>query len=168
MKLEDITPDAQLSGVIPGCIVKVIAANLVGSDSLKLVYEGPDNQLHQRLLFRSDESEIRVPQLSDRDLYIWMCRMAREDTRWGFGIAEIDGQDWLIGARVGISFPMFKLQGVNDIEEAFHKFFAGDGWKIIEWLCCGPEERFRKAADRIERGGEGVVHDDIFPDNSNF
>ena len=33
MKLEEITPEAQLSGVIPGVVVKVIAANLVGSDS---------------------------------------------------------------------------------------------------------------------------------------
>ena len=62
MKLEEITPETQLSGVIPGVVVKVIAANLVGSDSLTLVYKGPDNNLVQRQLFRSDEGDIQIAQ----------------------------------------------------------------------------------------------------------
>ncbi len=105
-----------------------------------------------------------INQLTDRDVYIWMQKYVRCDTRWGFGIAEINREDWIIGYRAGFSFPMFKLEGVKDIEEAFYKFLDGNGWQIIEWLCGNPDEEFRKAADRLERGGEGVVRGEIWPD----
>ncbi|RAK59576.1 hypothetical protein DJ021_07055 [Phenylobacterium hankyongense] len=57
MKLEDIQKGKVVAGVVPGKLVKVVAAEMRGSDELELVYRA-DGVVSQRRLSRADEDGL--------------------------------------------------------------------------------------------------------------
>ena len=60
MKLEQITKGAQLAGIEPGKIVRVVSADPLGDNAVTVVYKTDDGRLGERVLFRSNESELNV------------------------------------------------------------------------------------------------------------
>lgn len=60
MKLEDIKRGLQLSGIIPGNVVIVVASDPIGVDAFEVVYKTPDGKLGERTLLRSEESSIGI------------------------------------------------------------------------------------------------------------
>ncbi|MDI9331683.1 MAG: helicase-related protein [Alphaproteobacteria bacterium] len=60
MKLEQITKGAQLAGIEPGKIVRVVSADPLGDNAVTVVYKTDDGRLGERVLFRSNESELHV------------------------------------------------------------------------------------------------------------
>ena len=60
LKLEDIRAGAALSGVEAGQVVKVVATEVVGPDSLTLYYRTAQGDVKERLLFRSHEAELGI------------------------------------------------------------------------------------------------------------
>ncbi|UVS78195.1 helicase-related protein [Actinokineospora sp. UTMC 2448] len=58
MRLEDLVSGVRVVGVVPGEPVAVIAAQWHGRDAVELTYKSSDGGLHQRVLFRSDESAL--------------------------------------------------------------------------------------------------------------
>ena len=49
-----------LEGVVPGITVKVIASNPIGSEGINIVFKGPDGVLKEKMLFKTDEGNIKV------------------------------------------------------------------------------------------------------------
>lgn len=64
MKLEDIKRGHQLSGIIPGSVVTVVASDPIGPDAFELVYKTPDGKLGDRTLLRSEESSVEVASIN--------------------------------------------------------------------------------------------------------
>ncbi len=60
MKLEQITKGAQLAGIEPGKIVRVVSADPLGDNAVTVVYKADDGRLGERVLFRSNESDLNV------------------------------------------------------------------------------------------------------------
>src|SRR5688572_8605313 len=60
MRLEDLQPDATVSGVLPDAMVTVVSVSWHGSDALTLVYRGPDGRVANELLYRHDEVRLEV------------------------------------------------------------------------------------------------------------
>ncbi len=60
MKLEDIKKGLQLSGIIPGNVVIVVASDPIGADAFEVVYKTTDGKLGERTLLRSEESSIAI------------------------------------------------------------------------------------------------------------
>ncbi len=59
-KLEDLGPNASVQGILPGCLVTVVSVQWFGSEALELTYEDPVGKVANELLYRHDESRIRV------------------------------------------------------------------------------------------------------------
>ncbi|WP_295444864.1 helicase-related protein [uncultured Thiodictyon sp.] len=62
LKLEDIKKDAQLAGLDPNGIVRVITCEPVGTDALTVYYKAADGRLSEQMLFRSDEARLSLAQ----------------------------------------------------------------------------------------------------------
>jgi superfamily II DNA or RNA helicase len=62
MKLEEITAGTLIQGVEPDQAVTVVSISSLGSESINVIYRTQDNQLRERMLFRSDESQIQISQ----------------------------------------------------------------------------------------------------------
>jgi tetratricopeptide (TPR) repeat protein len=60
MRLEEITAQALLTGIIPGSVVQVVACHPIGPDTVNLVFKGAEGRLQERMLFRSDEAHIAI------------------------------------------------------------------------------------------------------------
>lgn len=60
LHLQDIRPEMLLEGVAPGITVKVIASNPIGSEGINIVFKGPDGVLKEKMLFKTDEGNIKV------------------------------------------------------------------------------------------------------------
>ncbi|MBC7625181.1 MAG: RNA helicase, partial [Aeromicrobium sp.] len=60
MKLEQIAKGAQISGIEPGKVVRVVSADPLGDNAVTVVYKADDGRLGERVLFRSNESEISI------------------------------------------------------------------------------------------------------------
>lgn len=60
LKLEDIKKNAAISGVEPGHVVRVVTTEPVGDNALTIYYKKPDGQLCERMLFRTDESNLSL------------------------------------------------------------------------------------------------------------
>ena len=59
-KLEDLQPNATLSGIIPGCQVTVVSIQWFGSEALELTYKDPSGRVANTLLYRDDEDRLDV------------------------------------------------------------------------------------------------------------
>jgi SNF2 family DNA or RNA helicase len=59
-RLESITPNALLRGIIPGRQVTVVSIHWFGSDSLELTYKTADGKVDQTLLYRDNEPDLEL------------------------------------------------------------------------------------------------------------
>lgn len=59
-RLEDITKDATVSGIVANCAVKIVDAKPIGSNALKVVYETPDGTTDQEILYRDREPTLEL------------------------------------------------------------------------------------------------------------
>ena len=55
VRLEDITKGATVNGILPSVAVKIIDTKWFGSGALKIVYETPEGNTDQELLYRDRE-----------------------------------------------------------------------------------------------------------------
>lgn len=60
MKLEQIAKGAQISGIEPGKVVRVVSADPLGDNAVTVVYKADDGRLGERVLFRANESELSI------------------------------------------------------------------------------------------------------------
>ncbi|GAB3755230.1 helicase-related protein [Microlunatus parietis] len=66
MRLEDITTDQRLCGVVPGEQVLVVGVRRNGRDAVTLTFERTDGSLDRRLLYRADEAVLSVAEATRR------------------------------------------------------------------------------------------------------
>jgi SNF2 family DNA or RNA helicase len=59
-KLEELTPNASIKGILPDCLVTVVSVQWFGSDAVELTYKDPGGKVANRLLYRDDEPRIQV------------------------------------------------------------------------------------------------------------
>lgn len=60
MKLEDVTPGAQVLGVVNDTPVTVVAATWIGGNALNLTFKKQSGQLDERILYRDHEAKLEV------------------------------------------------------------------------------------------------------------
>ena len=60
MKLEDLTPDASVRGIVPESLVGIVSVNWHGSDALTVVYRSPDGHVADEILYRDDEQRLEI------------------------------------------------------------------------------------------------------------
>jgi superfamily II DNA or RNA helicase len=58
MRLEELQPNAAVRGILPDCLVTVIATQWYGSEALDLTYKDPTGRLGNTLLYRHDEPRL--------------------------------------------------------------------------------------------------------------
>ncbi|MEX1027219.1 MAG: helicase-related protein [Candidatus Paceibacterota bacterium] len=59
-RLEEITKGATVKGILANASVKIIDAKPIGSNALKIVYEGPDGTTDQEILYRDREPTLEL------------------------------------------------------------------------------------------------------------
>ncbi len=59
-RLQDLTPNASVKGILPNGLVTVISANWHGSIAVELTYKTPEGRVENTLLYRHDEPRIEV------------------------------------------------------------------------------------------------------------
>ena len=60
MRLEDLTPGATVSGVLPDSAISVVSVQWHGSDALTLVYRSSAGRVAEEILFRHDEARLEI------------------------------------------------------------------------------------------------------------
>ncbi|MBI3108630.1 MAG: DEAD/DEAH box helicase, partial [Candidatus Rokubacteria bacterium] len=60
MRLEDLTPNAAVRGILPDCLVTVVTVQWFGSEALELTYKDPAGRPANTLLYRHDEPRLEV------------------------------------------------------------------------------------------------------------
>ena len=60
IRLEDLTPNASVRGVVPDALVTVVNANWYGSAALELTYKTPEGKLGSEILYRDDEARLEM------------------------------------------------------------------------------------------------------------
>jgi superfamily II DNA or RNA helicase len=60
MRLEDVTPGAQLLGIAANAPVTVVAATWIGGNALRLTYRTDTGKLDERLLYRAHEPRLEL------------------------------------------------------------------------------------------------------------
>ena len=60
MKLEDLTTNASVRGVLPDALVAVVSVQWYGSNALELTYKTPSGKVDNVLLYRDDEPRLEV------------------------------------------------------------------------------------------------------------
>ena len=58
--LEQLTPGAIISGIVPDAAVSVVSVQWHGSDALTLVYREPTGRVADRLVMRSEVGELAI------------------------------------------------------------------------------------------------------------
>lgn len=59
-RLEDLTPNAAVKGILPDALVTVVSVQWFGSEALELTYKGATGRVANELLYRHDEPRIEV------------------------------------------------------------------------------------------------------------
>src|SRR5215468_5020257 len=59
-KLEQLTPNAAVRGILPDGLVTVVSVQWFGSEALELTYKSPNGKVANELLYRHDEARIEV------------------------------------------------------------------------------------------------------------
>jgi SNF2 family DNA or RNA helicase len=62
-KLEQLTPNAAVRGILPDGLVTVVGVQWFGSEALELTYKSPNGKVANELLYRHDEARIEVVEL---------------------------------------------------------------------------------------------------------
>lgn len=60
MKLEEITKGALIAGIEPGKVARIVGVDPLGDNAVTVVYRTDDGRLGDRVLFRSNESELAI------------------------------------------------------------------------------------------------------------
>lgn len=60
LKLEDIKKDAQIRGILPEEVVRVVTTELVGDGAVTVYYKDSQGKLGEQMLFRSDEARLAL------------------------------------------------------------------------------------------------------------
>ena len=60
MKLEDLTPNASVRGILPDTQVTVVNVQWFGSEALELTYKDPGGRVANQLLYRHDEPRLEI------------------------------------------------------------------------------------------------------------
>src|SRR4051812_6969721 len=60
MRLEEITSDTALRGILPDAAVSVVSVQWHGSDVLTLVYRRPSGEVADEILYRADEARLSI------------------------------------------------------------------------------------------------------------
>ena len=60
VKLEEIQPQKQLRGILPGQAVTVVAVEFCGADAITLTYRSPDSRLSEEIVYRDREAELEL------------------------------------------------------------------------------------------------------------
>ncbi len=60
MKLEDLTPDAAVRGILPDQLVTVVKVEWHGTNALTLVYRDAAGRVAEEILYRDDEARLEV------------------------------------------------------------------------------------------------------------
>ncbi len=60
MRLEDLTPNAAVRGILPDCLATVVGVQWYGSEALELTYKDPAGRVANQLLYRHDEPRLEV------------------------------------------------------------------------------------------------------------
>ena len=80
MKLEEITKGALIAGIEPGKVARIVGVDPLGDNAVTVVYRTDDGRLGDRVLFRSNESELAI---------------ATEGRPWSF---DADGEGFKLAA----------------------------------------------------------------------
>ena len=59
-KLEDLTPDASVRGILPDQMVTVVSVTWYGPDALEITYKDTGGKLGSQLLYRDSEPTLTV------------------------------------------------------------------------------------------------------------
>ncbi len=59
-RLEELTPNASVRGILPDCAVTVVSVQWFGAEALELTYKDPAGHVANRLLYRHDEPGLEV------------------------------------------------------------------------------------------------------------
>jgi SNF2 family DNA or RNA helicase len=62
IRLEDLTPNASVQGILPNGFVTIVNVQWHGSEALELTYKTPEGKVANELLYRHDEPRIEVVQ----------------------------------------------------------------------------------------------------------
>jgi hypothetical protein len=62
-KLEQLTPNAAVRGILPDGLVTVVSVQWFGSEALELTYKSSNGKVANELLYRHDEARIEVVEL---------------------------------------------------------------------------------------------------------
>ena len=62
LKLEDITKNAQLRGVLPDQVVRIIQVDPIGDHAVTIIYRDSQGSLGDQMLFRTDEARLELAQ----------------------------------------------------------------------------------------------------------
>ncbi len=60
MKLEDLTPNKSVRGILPDTLVTVVNVQWFGSEALELTYKDPGGRVANQLLYRHDEPRLEI------------------------------------------------------------------------------------------------------------
>ncbi|MEZ4612489.1 MAG: SNF2-related protein [Caldilineaceae bacterium] len=60
MKLEGLTPETVVRGILPDSLVTVIEAKWFGSDAVQLTYKSAVGELGHEILYRDDEARLAI------------------------------------------------------------------------------------------------------------
>lgn len=63
LKLEQLTPNASVRGIVPDTLVTVVNVKWFGSDALELTYKTPDGKVANELLYRDAEPRLDLVEL---------------------------------------------------------------------------------------------------------
>ncbi|GIW77355.1 MAG: hypothetical protein KatS3mg104_2418 [Phycisphaerae bacterium] len=59
-KLEELTPNTAVRGILPDALATVVNVQWFGSDALELTYKSPSGKVANELLYRHDEARLEV------------------------------------------------------------------------------------------------------------
>ena len=59
-KLDDLTPNAAVKGILPDCMVTVVSVKWFGTDAVELMYKDPGGKPGNTLLYCSEEPRLEV------------------------------------------------------------------------------------------------------------
>ena len=63
MKLEDLTVNAAVRGILPDSTVSVVSVQWFGSDAVELTYKTPTGKVANELLYRDDKPRLQIAEV---------------------------------------------------------------------------------------------------------
>lgn len=75
MRLEDLTPTTLVKGILPDSFVEIVKVEWHGSDTLTLVYRGPNGRVADEILYRHDESRRELKSSREENNSSRSCAM---------------------------------------------------------------------------------------------